>query len=421
MITILEVTIVYNSKPLDHGPVETVQAGVTGRFLYAWELGGALGHIGTFEPVAEALRQSGHDVTFAVRETRACPLLLGERFAWLQAPRFDGKPATAAPATYSDILAGVGYSSPDVLMGLVAAWRTLFQLARPHLVLADHAPTAILAARTLGIPVMLFGSGFSLPPSRSPFPAMRPWEQPDAQAIALREAAVLDTVNRVLGQLAVAPLARLCDLFDLAENAMVALPELDHYEQRGAARYWGVLTRRQGAMPAPVAWPAVAGARIFAYIRQERPEGAAILEAIRESGCPSIVYCPDWVSTAPQPPSMHIVTQLVDMNQVTSEADLGIANGTSTAAAFLMAGKPVLSVASHLEQYLFGLRIAQLGAGLVVRSDDHLAAIASALGQLLSNTAFTRQARALAARYAAFDHDAVVRAICARATSLAAT
>jgi len=144
------------------------------RFLYAWELGSNLGHLATFEPVAQQLRQDGHHVTFAVRETHACATFLDDRFAWLQAPRFDGSTGMAAPASYADILAGVGYADPAALMGLVVAWRTLLQLARPQLVFADHAPTAILAARTLGIPVMLFGPGFTMPPLRSPVPAMRP-------------------------------------------------------------------------------------------------------------------------------------------------------------------------------------------------------------------------------------------------------
>jgi UDP:flavonoid glycosyltransferase YjiC (YdhE family) len=389
------------------------------RFFYAWELGSSLGHFGTFEPVAERLRQHGHEVSFAVRETHACRLLLDDRFAWLQAPRVEAIAGAAAPISYADILAGVGYSSPAVLAGLVVAWRTLMQLVRPQLVFADHAPTAILAARTLGIPIMLFGSGFAAPPMRAPFPAMRPWEPVADHVLAVRERAVLGTINTVLAQLRAAPLVRLADLFAVAETALLTLPELDHYAGRGAARYWGLLARRSGPVPAPVAWPAAPGPRVYAYIRHAPAVAAAILAAIHASGCAGIVYYPDWNAAIEAPPGVTIVTAPVDIGQVACEADIGIAHGISTLGAFLMAGKPVLSVACHLEQYLVGVRMAQLGAGLAVRADGDTAAIGAALRQLIADPAFTRKARAFAARYAAFGHDAVVDRICARALTLA--
>ena len=388
-------------------------------FLYAWELGGKLGHIGGFEPVAEQLRREGHDVTFVVRETRACPLLLGERFSWMQAPRFDGSPAARPPLSYADILAGVGYADPLDLMGLTVAWRTQFQLARPGLVFADHAPTAILAARSLGIPVMLFGSGFAVPPPCSPLPAMRSWEPADEQGLALRESAVLATVNAVLAQLQAAPLARLCDLFTVAENALLTLPELDHYAQRGPARYWGTLTRLHGPAAGPCAWPPGTGPRIFAYIRQSSTVAAATIGAIGATGSPAIVYCPDWTGGIDPPANVAVVGRPADLAQMTAEADIAIAHGGATASAFLMAGKPVLALATHVEQFMFGLRIAQLGAGLVVRADGDIAEIGRALLRLRSDAALAQRARGFAARYAGFGHDAVLAAICARALVLA--
>lgn len=43
------------------------------------------------------------------------------------------------------------------------------------LVIADHAPAALLAARTLGLPAATLDSGFSVPPPETPFPSLRPW------------------------------------------------------------------------------------------------------------------------------------------------------------------------------------------------------------------------------------------------------
>jgi len=230
---------------------------------------------------------------------------------------------------------------------------------------------------------------------------------------------VLHTINGVLVQLKAAPLAHLHALFEIEEAALLTLPELDHYEHRGAARYWGVLARRGGRVPAPQTWPAGDGPRIFAYIRQARPVATAIIAAIHAAGCRGIVYDPGWTAGMEAPPAITIVTTPVDIGQMVEDADIGIMHGTSTAGAFLMGGKPVLSVASHLEQYLFGVRIAQLGAGLVVRADGAPAAIGDALRELLTNGAFAHEARAFAARYAAFGHDAVIDTLCRRARQLA--
>lgn len=391
------------------------------RFLYAWELGGNLGHVGSAEPVAERLRRQGHTVTFAVRDTRACPALLGGRFAWLQAPRCGLPPAPAPPIGYADILAGAGYADPDVLAGLTVAWRTLLELARPDLVLADHAPTAILAARTLGIPVMLLGTGFTAPPMASPLPPMRPWEAIDAAglaALAAREATVLATVNAVLARCGTAPLARLCDLFDVAEPALATLPELDHYPRRGAARYWGVLARLRDPAAAAVGWPPGAGPRIFGYLRQAPPLAAAMIAAIGATGHPAIVVCPDVADVDP-PANVALVARPVGLDRMTLEADVAIAQGAGTVGAFLMAGKPVLAVASHLEQFLLGLRVAQLGAGIAVRAEDGAPPFRAALERLLADDAFARHARAFAARYPDRRHEAVVGFVCARAAALA--
>jgi hypothetical protein len=125
------------------------------RFLYAWELGANLGHVGTFEPVAQKLKEAGHSVTFAVSETEACATLLGDCFAWLQAPAVVAKHNLPAPVNYADILLARGYDDPVVLWGLLVAWRNMLQLVRPNLVFADHAPTATCCAMRRAAPKAL--------------------------------------------------------------------------------------------------------------------------------------------------------------------------------------------------------------------------------------------------------------------------
>jgi UDP:flavonoid glycosyltransferase YjiC (YdhE family) len=135
--------------------------------LYAWEFGANLGHIGTFLPIARELRAHGNAVHWVVTHPhQAARLLPKAGFDWLQAPTMPEQQREGPPLSYADILLRYGYADSNNLLGLVVAWRELLRLTGANVVLADHAPTAILAARTLDIPVMLFGSGFFAPPPR---------------------------------------------------------------------------------------------------------------------------------------------------------------------------------------------------------------------------------------------------------------
>ena len=77
------------------------------------------------------------------------------------------------------------------------AWITLLALVKPDTVIADHAPTALLAAHIAGIPCVAFGSGFEIPPQVIPMPTIRPWESIDIAKLEQSEKLVLGQVNAV--------------------------------------------------------------------------------------------------------------------------------------------------------------------------------------------------------------------------------
>src|SRR5690606_4495882 len=91
-------------------------------------------------------------------------------------------------ASYADVLAMFGYASREGLGALVAAWDNLFAAFMPDLVVADHAPTALVAAAG-AIPAVAIGNGFTLPPADlAEFPILRPHLAPLAAQAALFEA-----------------------------------------------------------------------------------------------------------------------------------------------------------------------------------------------------------------------------------------
>lgn len=379
--------------------------------LYAWEFGANLGHVGAFMPLARALRDAGHEVHWMVTQPAVVgEFLAREGFTWLAAPTVPEASRPGPPLTYADILLRFGYADPGALFGLTGGWREAMRLTGAQLVLADHAPTALLAARSLGLPVMLFSNGFTAPPRRSPLPNMRPWTQVPEQTIRQIDLAALFSVNSVLARHGCAQLQHLAELFDVAEEALVTFPELDHYADRGPARYWGSLPSA-GAGKA-VAWPAATGKRLFAYLRAESPHHEAVLAALLALGHASVVYFPNLppaLAARYSAPHLRFLDHPADIEQMTREADLAITYASlATTTAFLLAGKPLLMLPGHLEQFMVARRVEEMGAGRLINPEQPVGDLRHVLADLIENPVWRDNARAFAAKYAAFDQQAVI-------------
>lgn len=398
-------------------------AGTGGRhsILYAWEFGANLGHVGTFLPIARELRDHGNTVHWAVAHPhQAARLLPKAGFDWLQAPVMPEQRRDGPPLNYADILLRFGYGADNDLLGLVVAWRELMRLTGAEVVLADHAPTAILAARTLDIPVMLFGSGFFAPPPMHPTPNMRPWAPVPAEQLLASDRLALTSINAVLAGYGKPRLDTLAQLFQVAEDSLLSFPELDHYPARGPARYWGML-------PAAVAedstWPAVPGPRVFSYLRPETPHLEAALQALHGLAGSVLIYAHGLPAALMQryaAPHLAFSPVPVDLNKVARQADAGLTYASAAATvAFLMAGKPVLMVPGHLEQFLFARRVEEMGAGLIQNPEQAPHNLAAMLRQVLADPGFRANAAAFAAKYANFDQNAVMTHIVARIEQLA--
>lgn len=388
--------------------------------LYAWEFGANLGHVGTFLPVARELRKRGTTVCWAVaRPNQAARLLPDAGFDWMQAPQIPEQRRDGPPLNYADILLRFGYGNDVDLLGLVVAWRELLRLTGPGAVLADHAPTAILAARTLDLPVMLFGSGFFAPPQASPTPSMRPWAAVTEKQLRACDQQALANINAVLDRYGKPRLNNVAELFRVAEDSLLSFPELDHYRMRGPARYWGML-------PAAVAgdshWPAAPGPRVFAYLRPETPYLEIALRALQDLRSSALIYAPGLpVELARRfaAPHINFSPVPVDLNQVARQADAGLTYASPAATvAFLLAGKPVMMLPGHLEQFLFAKRVEELGAGLVQNPELPPDELPEMFRRVLHEPGFKASAVAFAKKYANFDQGTVLGNIVTRIEEL---
>ena len=59
------------------------------KIAFCWELGGGLGHIAGFQPIANHLKEKGHDVIFIVKSLLNTEQLVGQYgFKVFQAPNW---------------------------------------------------------------------------------------------------------------------------------------------------------------------------------------------------------------------------------------------------------------------------------------------------------------------------------------------
>ena len=207
------------------------------KLLFAWELGGGSGHVAQIAALAGRMLAAGHSVVVALREpARAAGLLDGERVTVLQSPY---KPPTnqngvCAPRTFAHVLWNAGFGDPAELQARAEAWARLIDSVGPDLIVFDHAPTALLAARGRQVKRAVIGNGFCCPPDQTPLPDLRPWMPPEAAALLDDERRALDSMNRVLERRGAAPLERVAQLYGkVDETLLTTLAEFDHYPGRG--------------------------------------------------------------------------------------------------------------------------------------------------------------------------------------------
>ena len=288
------------------------------RLLLAWELGNGLGHVLPMSQLAIALCARGHEVHLVLRDLSLARAGLGR--AWRepglhlwQAPVWlHPVVGRAAPTCHAELLFDAGYLNAERLSGLVQAWRQLFDRLKPELLVADFAPTALLAARGRRLCRVLFGSGFSIPPDCTPVPSYREWDPPAPGHAEAAQSQVLATCNQVLAALGEPPMHTLNELHRADEVWLTGWPAWDPY------RAWraGTSLRCWGAMPVPELglpprWPAGAGRRVLAYLHADHPALEQVLRRLA-AGPWCVLACVTGVSVADAQcqsgPQLQIVT-----------------------------------------------------------------------------------------------------------------
>jgi UDP:flavonoid glycosyltransferase YjiC (YdhE family) len=375
------------------------------RIAFAWELGGSIGHALSCAGLARALHARGHAIAFMLRELRPLALIPeSDAYEVFQAPR-NAREAQGVgiPASYAEILLGCGYRDASELAALLGGWRTLFALWRPDMVIADFAPTALLAARSLGIKRATYGNGFFTPPRLTPLPAFRIDTPVDLERVRAADALALDGANAALARFDAPPMAALADMFAADEDFLCTFPELDHYGSRPVSGYWG--PRLRVDLGNEARWPEGKGARILVYVQKATPHLDALIAALAEGPHRVLAYIPgiDEARRARLAARHRIVVDRpVRLDAILKTCELLVCHGGEIAGGALASGVPVLLIPSHYEQYLTARCIDALGAGGWLTPEASPADVRVAIATLTNDPRFLAAARAYAARYPAY-------------------
>jgi hypothetical protein len=373
--------------------------------LITWELGGALGHLTPLAPIVQALSAEGHQIFAAVRDLTHIDTIfanLGVRYVQCPIKLSPASPLIETPRTFAHILHNCGYAQQAELQALADGWRNLIQFIEPDLILFDHSPTAMLAARTCSAKRAVIGTGFCCPPDDGPMSDLRPWLGDASASLEQDEQRVLQHVNGVLTRWGLKPLVFLSQLYGEVDQTILAtFRELDMYENRKAADYFGAWPATGGEVPR---WPNQPGKRVFAYLKGFHAIHELLL-AIQQLHTPTLIYMDALSQKARETfesPYVHFADNRLDLRMVCQSCDMGLLNGGhNTTALMLLSGKPTIHVPLNLEQAYNGSSVAKLNAGrgaLPDRPDEFLAI----LEHVLNGQEYLHGAKQFANKYASY-------------------
>lgn len=372
------------------------------KICFTWELGQGYGHLVRYRALIDRLLGQQHKVTFIAKD----PARADKVFAGMAVTVLPIEPGATPPSerlvrlnSYPEIMHDFGFRRPEYLRRQLEPWLGILRAQQPDVLIADHSPTALIAARISGLRVISSGNGFTVPPRVTPMPPLRYWSGREREQLVDHEQLVLGTCNTVLREHGVEPLAAVAELFTTDGEWILSFPELDHYPHREAADYLGSFSAQ--GFGAPPHWRSVDGPKLFAYL-SVATLSAELVTAISSGKGNLCIHAPALPPRefARLPPERTVVAaQPVDLAAVAGIADAVITNGSlNSVAGFLAAGVPQLALPNNLERHMVGRRLELAGGGLMARWRNP-ERLADKLRAVIGDRSFRRNAERFATRY----------------------
>jgi len=339
------------------------------------ELGAGFGHVTELFAIGRALAGLGCQVTCAMADLVRPTLPLRQAgFPVLQAPTWPGA-GHGKTACYADILALFGFDNPPALTLMTAGWQDLFDLVKPDLIVADHSPTAALAAFGVN-PVVMVGNGFTLPPDDlDEYPMLIENTEPLVPQSRLLEVIHEVQVNRKRP----AP-GTLSGLLSVAFRGVLSFSEFDIYADVRSEKTLGRLEALPGYIPRQ------AERSVYAYLHDHNPDLRTIVDALTKVDAEVSCYVSGYpeIGAILSRGGVNVLDAPVDLTQalpqtsvVVSHASMGMAH------AGLAAGRPQLVLPHDLEKDCVARALENLGVGVALHPPFEPDDIVRSIEQLL--------------------------------------
>jgi len=381
---------------------------------FAWEFGGGMGHLSELIPIAHECARRGHDVSLVLKSLRNLEHFLRDSgIRYLQAPTERPVDLQKFPitATYGQLLHNLGFGEKQHLILKATAWRNQFLFQNPDLVVCNHAPVAMLASRSLGIPYVILGTGFFVCPSRTPhLSIMRADYAPPAEILAIQDARMTENANGFLAGFKAPLLSNIAEIYSGASNTYLSTySELDHFPERETTvRYWGSWPQGIGDAPNFLSGT---GPRIFGYLKPFKALESLLTELNRLK-LPTLI-CGSGISEEMKlrftSESLAFTPGPVELTAALNQCDFAILNAThGVLSAALIAGKPVLNIPLQLEQSMLAKSYSRLKAGVTAAHRDSEACIKALHFMLQKHKELCVNAQKVSAKYRNHDPQASI-------------
>ena len=384
-----------------------------------WELGAGLYHVDQLKPIYRAV-QTEEELT--PKLLVKSPQLFSESNGFSDSdvyacPKYNHALRNFTTFHYADILFTVGYHSPHTLISLINAWLVLLRSLEIKFAVTDYSPTAILACRILGIPVLTIGGGYFTPPNIPSCPFLVPQNLLSNQTLVTqsrrREEHVLHNVNTVLTSFQKATVASIGEIYSQAQHMVMELKSVDNYGTHRAAKdiYVGAL-RSGDAKTARMdkdlkgcfdlqqyGFATMSQPTVFVYIKSHTKYFKAFMDAVRELDHINwlvFVSSPDKNQELPKYAHCYFSTKPLPVEEILPQVDAVMCHaGRGTIMQSLLQKKPLCLMPEQLEQMVNTTTLCNQGVATRISSTFCAQDLKQQISKLLESSKTIRQLKKL--------------------------
>lgn len=290
----------------------------------------------------------------------------------------------------------MGFERVDQVRSVLDRWYALFDDIKPTAVLVDASPVALYAARSAGIPTVVIGHGFEIPPEQAPRPCFMPWVENSvarAEELELRlERALEELAKTIPARLRKNAPKSMNDLFSSDSIALCAWSELDHFDRPAGVRdasdvYFGPIWSESPGGEL-LSWPDGDGPKVLCYLNLRDKRYDLTWQALKLQGANVLVISPSGLPRACEAArgwGIRVVEHPVQLDPLIRDSAAIVGNGgMGLTSMSLQAGKRILLLPEHMEQAILAYRLSKQGLALATIRNKIKTVVAEKVDQLLS-------------------------------------